>query len=144
VSYFATDNAGNVEATKTLAIKLDKTPPTITASRSPAPNPAGWNNTSVNVSFACSDALSGVFTCSGSATVSAEGANQGVQGNSTDIAGNSASLLVSGINIDRTPPVTTAQLAGTAGGGGWFTGPVTVDTGGHRQPVWSGVDQLQL
>jgi hypothetical protein len=29
ISYYATDNAGNVESAKTLVVKIDKTPPTL-------------------------------------------------------------------------------------------------------------------
>src|SRR5205823_431123 len=39
--------------------------------------------------------------------VSQEGANQSVSGTCTDIAGNSASATLTGINIDRTPPAVT-------------------------------------
>jgi hypothetical protein len=60
ITFFGTDNAGNVEAPKTLTIQLDKTPPTITGSRTPPPNANGWNNTAVSVSFQCADALSGL------------------------------------------------------------------------------------
>jgi hypothetical protein len=59
-SFFATDLAGNVETAHPLVVKLDKTPPSITGSRSPAANANGWSNTDVTVSFACSDALSGL------------------------------------------------------------------------------------
>lgn len=60
IMFFGTDNAGNIETAKTIAIQLDKTPPTVACSASPnvlwSPNnklvPA---NVSVNVS----DALSG-------------------------------------------------------------------------------------
>lgn len=204
LSFAATDNAGNVETTRTLTIKLDKTPPAVSSSITPAPNAAGWNTTNVTVNFSCTDALSGVanvtapmgvsteganqsvpgscadvagntattavivniektpptitssattagsaytagawtnkdvvisFACtslSGPAnlttpvTVSADGANQSASGTCTDRAGNTASTTFSGIFIDKTPPTTTAALAGKAGGGGWFTGPVTV------------------
>src|SRR5260370_32170818 len=61
VTFHATDNAGNVEGTKTLAVMIDKTPPTLTfGTATPAPNAAGWNNTNVSVAFTVADALSGV------------------------------------------------------------------------------------
>src|SRR5260221_8978367 len=45
LTYFAVDNAGNQEASKTLVVRLDKTAPTVTF-RSPTPpaNAAGWHN----------------------------------------------------------------------------------------------------
>ncbi len=106
ISFFATDNAGNSEVAKTIIVKLDKTPPTITGSRTPLPNANGWNNTDVTVSFACTDGLSGLSAGSPPAdtVVSSEGTNQQVAGTCQDLAGNSASAAVSGINIDKTPP----------------------------------------
>ena len=106
ITFFGTDNAGNVEAANTLIIQLDKTPPTISGSATPAPNANGWNNTNVTVTFQCSDSLSGLAAVSPPAptTLTSEGAGQSVTGTCTDVAGNSASATVSGINIDKTPP----------------------------------------
>jgi hypothetical protein len=106
VTFFATDFAGNVEAVKTVTIKLDKTPPTISGLRTPTPNANGWNNTDVSVAFQCTDSLSGLAGGSPPApmVLSAEGANQSVNGACSDLAGNTASATISGINIDKTPP----------------------------------------
>ena len=49
VQFWSIDNAGNVEATHTATVKIDKTAPSITVSQSPAANGAGWNNTDVTV-----------------------------------------------------------------------------------------------
>lgn len=113
ITFFGTDNAGNVELPKTLTIQLDKTPPTITPVRSPASNANGWNNTSVTVSFQCVDSLSGLASGSppASSTLSSEGAGQVVTVTCTDLAGNSASATVSGINIDKTPPTVTCSAS---------------------------------
>ena len=105
ITFYATDNDGNSETEKTVTIKLDKTLPSLTMSRTPAPNTYGWNNTDVVVNFTCADTPSGVASCSGPMSLTAEGPNQSVPGSTTDNAGNSASLTVSGINIDNTPPV---------------------------------------
>jgi hypothetical protein len=106
VTFFGTDNAGNPESSKTLTIQVDKTPPTITPVRMPPPNANGWNKTNVTASFTCADSLSGLAPGSppASTTLSIEGAGQSVTGTCTDVAGNSASSTVSGINIDKTPP----------------------------------------
>jgi hypothetical protein len=111
LTYFGTDNARNIETAKTVTIKLDKTPPSIAGARSRAPNANGWNNTNVTVSFTCSDSLSGLAPGSPPAptVLSAEGAGQSVSGTCVDVAGNSATSTVSGINIDKTPPVVTAS-----------------------------------
>jgi hypothetical protein len=106
-------------------ITLDTVPTTITGSRTPAANADGWNNTNVVVSFSASDNLPGVVVTA-PVTLSGEGAGQSVTGTATDVAGNSTSTTVGGINIDRTAPVSTATPSGTAGLGGWYRGPVTV------------------
>jgi len=41
ITFFGTDNAGNVETPKSVAIRIDKTPPTISGSRTPTPNASG-------------------------------------------------------------------------------------------------------
>jgi len=107
ITFFGTDNAGNVETANTLTVKLDKTPPSISGTRTPAPNANGWNNTNVAVSLVCSDSLSGLARGSPPApmTFTSEGAGQSVTGTCTDVAGNSASAAVNGINIDKTPPM---------------------------------------
>jgi hypothetical protein len=65
----------------------------------------------VPVAFQCSDALSGLAAGSPPAptVLSTDGANQSVGGLCADLAGNSASATVSGINIDKTPPVVSCS-----------------------------------
>jgi RHS repeat-associated protein len=120
----ATDVAGNTSSASA-TVNIDKTPPTITASATPAPNAAGWNNTSVDVAFSCSDALSGVATCPAATIVGTEGANQTIPGTTTDKAGNTASssLLLS---IDKTPPAIMATASPGANSAGWNKSDVTV------------------
>lgn len=122
------DRVGNV-GTRTVTVKLDKTAPTIDATRSPAPNGAGWNNTNVTVGFTCDDALSQIKTCTGGGSVilSAEGANQSVPGTAVDNAGNTNTSGVTGINIDKTAPSLTGAPATQPNGAGWYRGDVTVD-----------------
>jgi hypothetical protein len=67
----------------------------------------------VVVTFACSDALSGVASCAAPVTVSTEGANQQVTGTAVDRADNAASATVTGISIDKTAPAVT--YSGNAG-----------------------------
>jgi hypothetical protein len=104
----ATDAAGNSAGTELGPIRIDTTAPSVTASRTPAANQFGWNNTPVTVSFSGTDGLSGVQSCSAPVVLSTEGANQSASGTCTDNAGNtSAPAAVSGIAIDRTRPVFT-------------------------------------
>lgn len=107
LTYFATDAAGNAEAPKAALVRIDRVAPTIAASQLPAANAAGWNNAAVTVSFTCADALSGIDACAAPQVLSTEGANQAVVGNAADLAGNSATASLDGINIDLTPPLAT-------------------------------------
>ncbi|MDT8320043.1 MAG: hypothetical protein RQ826_05895 [Xanthomonadales bacterium] len=100
----AQDFAGNQNSTTVDDINIDFTPPSIVGSASPAPNAAGWNNTDVTVHFDCSDALSGIDSCTAD-VVLGEGANQSQGGAATDRAGNGKATEVTGINVDKTPPV---------------------------------------
>ena len=112
LSYFATDNAGNVEAPHSLTVRIDRTAPGITATRAPAANAGGWNSSAVTVSFECTDSLSGVASCTSPQTLSGEGAGQSATGEAVDNADNHAGATVSGINIDTTAPVVTVTGVG--------------------------------
>ncbi|MGE3466348.1 MAG: LamG-like jellyroll fold domain-containing protein [Pyrinomonadaceae bacterium] len=63
ISYFATDVAGNVEDTQTVTIRIDKTAPGVSIA---APTAVDYFiNDVINASYGCSDALSGIVSCSG-------------------------------------------------------------------------------
>jgi hypothetical protein len=113
LSFFSVDPARNQETPHTLTIKIDGTPPVVSGTPDRSPNGAGWYNSPVTVSFQCADALSGLAPGSPPAptTLSSEGAGQSVTGTCTDLAGNSASATVSGINIDKTPPTITCSAS---------------------------------
>jgi RHS repeat-associated protein len=98
-------NAGG-SSTITPTLTVDTTPPTITATASPAANGAGWNNGDVTVTFTCSDSGSGIATCQAPITISTEGASQTVSGTATDKAGNSATASLT-LKIDKTAPAFT-------------------------------------
>jgi hypothetical protein len=127
ITFWSIDNAGNLEDSgadgHTITLQIDNLAPSISGSRYPAPNAAGWNNGPVTVSFLCDDAESGIATCPDPTTVSTEGIGQSVTGTAIDNAGNSNSDTVSGIKIDLTSPVTTATLSPTAA---WSNGDVQV------------------
>lgn len=124
----AVDLAGNTAADSVI-VNVDQTAPEIGASRTPAANADGWNNTSVTVTFACADATSGVLDCTPPRTVG-EGAGQSVTGTAIDRAGNVASVTVDGIDVDVTAPVITPSLETADGSpyvpGTWVDRPVTV------------------
>ena len=88
---------------------LDRTPPTVTATLSPPANAAGWSRATTTVTFAASDALSGVATAPDPVVVAAEGADQAVSGEAVDRAGNRASATAI-VSLDRTPPAVRFTL----------------------------------
>jgi hypothetical protein len=135
-----TDNAGNVSNSVTFTgINIDKTPPTLTGSRSPAANSYGWNNTDVTVSFTCTDGLAGVATPPVSPqVVSTEGAGQSRSATCTDNAGNTASVTVNSINIDKTKPTASASASPGPNANGWNNTDVTVSFDGSDS--LSGID----
>ncbi|MCC5867297.1 MAG: PxKF domain-containing protein [Gammaproteobacteria bacterium] len=106
VSHSAIDKEGNEEAPQNLTVRIDLANPLISASVSPAANAAGWHRGGVSVGFVCTDALSGIASClPAQQLLSTQGADQSATGVATDNAGNTASTVVSPINIDLTPPV---------------------------------------
>lgn len=137
------DAAGNTADSATVSgINIDKTAPVVTGSRTPAANANGWNNTDVTVSFACTDALSGVDvnTLAG-ATLSSDGAGQSVSntGSCTDKAGNTNAgpVTVSGINIDKTAPVVVIT---TPANGATYTFGAVVNANWSVSDALSGID----
>ena len=107
------DRAGNVGSAIVTGISIDKTAPMAVASRAPAANADGWNNTSVTVSFDGADSLSGsgLASCSSPVVLAAEGANQSASGTCDDVATNtSPPASITGINIDTTAPAVPTIL----------------------------------
>lgn len=142
LTFFARDNAGNTEAPKTLTIRIDKTAPAIVGSSRPLSNAHGWNNTDVTVHFDCSDVLSGVASCASDTVLSSEGANQSVTGTASDVAGNAASATAGPINIDKTPPVTTAGVNPPSNANGWNRTPVQVTL--NASDAFSGIQLTEF
>ncbi len=106
VQYWAVDNAGNIGTKRTMAVRIDKTAPSVVSSATPQPNTAGWNNTDVTVQFAATDSGgSGLATTTPqSVTLTNEGAAQVAQATFADRAGNSTTATYTA-KIDKTDPV---------------------------------------
>jgi hypothetical protein len=112
----------------TAAGATDTTAPTVTATLTPAPNPAGWNNHDVTVALAATDedGGSGVASVSYSATgaqaippttvpgaaatvaVTHDGVTT-VTYTATDVAGNTSAPRTVTVRLDKTPPALTCQ-----------------------------------
>lgn len=118
------DSAGNC-ARGSLDLKLDKTPPEITYTVDPVPNATGWNNGAAVVHFACTDALSGVESCTGPITVSGDDGSYIVTGTTSDNAGNTAGVNLV-VNIDATAPRVTNLLSSQPNQNGWYNQDVTI------------------
>jgi len=101
--YKAIDKEGNYEKVNLIELRLDKTPPVITAAVLPQPNAYGWNNSDATVTFNAADKLSGVKSVSRPVTVTRERAKHTIRGEAIDLADNKATTAVS-VNIDKTPP----------------------------------------
>ncbi len=110
------DNAGNVSAPTSLAIKYDATAPSATGAAARAPDAAGWFNHAVAVSFTGTDATSGIASCAGSTTYAGpdtDGAS--LAGSCIDEAGNSAPASVA-LKYDATPPKLDAVAVAVGAG----------------------------
>ena len=125
LEFWSVDHAGNVEAAKTVQVKIDKTKPSISHVQDPAANDNGWNNTNVTVTFTCTDGGSGIASCTSPQTVTSEGKNQPVTGTAVDKASNTATDPAT-VSIDKTPPTITASADRDANGHGWYKNDVTV------------------
>jgi hypothetical protein len=100
-------NAGSVR------IKVDRTPPTVSAIPERGPDANGWYNHPFNVTFAGSDGTSGLASCSsptryGGPDLSVASAT----GSCSDVAGNTATAALS-FKYDATPPTIASVTART-------------------------------
>jgi hypothetical protein len=120
------DNAGNVSAPGTYALKYDATPPAVSASAARPADASGWFNHAVGVSFAGTDSGSGIDSCTGSVTYAGpDSGTASIPGSCVDQAGNRGSATYS-LRYDATPPTASGKLARAPDDAGWYTHPVSV------------------
>ena len=115
-----------------IRIKRDATAPTISATRTPPANRAGWNNSDVTVAFSCDDRQSGLASCSAPVVVTG-GASQVVAGTAADDAGNTSTATVGNVNVDETPPTLHGSALELPAANGWYRGDVVI--------AWSCADE---
>ena len=119
------DKAGNSDADG-VALKYDATAPVASATPSRQPNAAGWYRAPLTVSFAATDATSGLASCPAPKDYAGpDNATASVGGTCLDVAGNAAtpSLL---LKYDATAPQASATASRPADFGGWFNHALTV------------------
>ena len=116
VRYRSTDKAGNVEPTRTAALRTDGTPPSTTATFAPA-NDNGWHAGAVPVTLAATDGGAGVAATdwsldggpwtayTGPVDISGDGTHE-LRYRATDAAGNTEPLRAATVRIDGTKPTT--------------------------------------
>ena len=127
------------EATVSITIRIDRTPPTVTATPARAPDSNGWYNHSLTVSFTGTDATSGVESCVPPQSYSGpDGPNRSVSGSCRDVAGNTA-VRVFALSYDATAPqVTGATPSRPPDSNGWYNHSLSVGFTGSD--ATSGVD----
>ncbi|MEH1167932.1 ThuA domain-containing protein [Micromonospora sp. CPCC 205539] len=120
----STDQAGNVESTKTIPVKIDATAPVTSATFAPA-NDAGWHDGTIPVVLTSTDAGAGVRTVEWSldggawtpytapVEVTGDGQHE-LLFRATDKAGNAETLKSAVLRIDGTKP--TLLVSGIADG----------------------------
>ncbi len=124
VTFFSTDAVGNQEAPQVGYVNVDSVAPTSSAAGLQVDGATGWQKDAQSVTLTASDAVSGVtggqagifYSLDGSTysaytgpfTVKTEGSNQ-VWYYAVDAAGNLETAHSGFVNIDTTPPVTTAS-----------------------------------
>lgn len=117
-------------------VGVDDDPPTITASVSPEPNQNGWHKDDVLISFECSDAISGIASCTEPVDVTVETAGERITGTAADNAGNISEVSVI-VRLDKTAPVITRHWPPTHE---FTTDRSGIDVEGRVVDSLSGVD----
>jgi hypothetical protein len=94
---------GGMNTVTTRLIKIDATPPGVTARASRSPDSNGWYNHAVGIVFSGSDGMSGVAGCTATTYAGPDNARAVVSGGCNDRAGNSAGGSIA-LAYDSTPP----------------------------------------
>ncbi|WP_406694983.1 Ig-like domain-containing protein [Singulisphaera sp. Ch08] len=107
-----TANGATSQPSAARAILIDTTAPVLQVARSPLPNGQGWNNTNVVASYTASDNGSGLNSAAtGSYTFSSQGSGQSRTFTVNDRAGNTSSVTVGAVAIDKTVPTVTVTAS---------------------------------
>ena len=138
VSGSCRDRAGNTTV-KVHSFSYDATAPQVTgASASRSPDRNGWYNHTLTITFAGSDATSGIDTCTQTSYSGPDSANASVSGTCRDRAGNTSASSPFNFQYDETSPNVTATPSRNPDSNGWYNHALTVGFTG-ADPT-SGID----
>ncbi len=107
-------NRIGVGNSRSVTVKVDKTPPGVTPAPSRPPDHNGWYTRPLTVAFTGTDATSGVSSCTSAAYGGPDNAAAVVSGSCTDHAGNTAAAGFA-LRYDATPPGKVSVLWAQAG-----------------------------
>jgi len=138
VSGSCRDRAGNTTV-KTFGLGYDATAPIVTgASASRSPDRNGWYNHALTITFAGTDATSGIDSCTQTSYSGPDSANASVSGVCRDLAGNTSASSNFNFQYDDTGPAVTATPSRGPDANGWYNHPLTVSFSGSD--ATSGID----
>jgi hypothetical protein len=99
--------SGGTTTTQTSAIRIDATPPAVTAATASRPPDSGpWYRAPVAVAWSGTDATSGIAACT-TLTYAGPDGPAAPTGTCTDVAGNTSAPLAFSLAFDATPPALT-------------------------------------
>ena len=139
------DVSGSDGSSASVVIKIDTTPPQISAALSPPSNAAGWRNSAVTATFTCTDAVSGVIACSPpQSTGTQEGAALVLTGTAKDLAGLTTTISET-VKVDRMAPSTPVVALDPASRRNTATSSITASTSDGLSGLkagewWTGAD----
>jgi hypothetical protein len=130
VSGTCTDHAGNTGA-RSFGFSYDDTVPQVTsATPSRSPDHGGWYNHTFSITFAGTDATSGVDTCTQATYSGPDDATASVSGTCRDRAGNTSAPFPFNFRYDETAPTVTATPSRNPDSNGWYNHPLSVGFAG--------------
>ncbi|MHB8512191.1 MAG: hypothetical protein ACYDCC_08400 [Actinomycetota bacterium] len=98
---------------------VDLTPPSPSLIYRTPPNAAGWNDTTVSLRWSCADSFSGPVQSEIDTFLALDGANLSASVTCVDHAGNTATLVVGGFNVDRFMPYVFVNQSPYPNNAGW-------------------------
>jgi hypothetical protein len=101
------DLAGNTSSVSSAAFKYDPSGPVLDPAVNGTAGANGWFTSSATVSWQCSDVASGVASCPGPTTFTADGVHPAVDVCATNNAGLATAASTPVVSIDETPPTIT-------------------------------------